>query len=132
MDPISAVKGGSELAKNFGLGVVLAIIAIGILAWVIWYSFTQNTKREERMAKEAREREDKLVGIIQAQGVALRDLTTSINNLNNRIENAQAEHQNRHQSLLVANQKCREENEAILRKIDKLDDKLDNKECKAK
>lgn len=132
MDPISATKQGVDLANRYGLATVLAIISIGILAWVIWYTLTTNTKREERMAKEAREREDKLVNIIQTQGIALRDLTTSINNLNNRIENAQAEHQNRHQSLLVASQRCRDENEAIIRQITALSNKIDDNECKAK
>lgn len=132
MDPVNVTKQGVDLANRYGLATVLAIVAIGILAWLIWYTMTKNNDREIRVAKENLEREDKLVEIIRGQGVALTGLTTSINNLNNRIESAQVEHQNRHQSLLNAANYCREENKEIIAKSNKILEEVMDRDCKAK
>lgn len=143
MDPITVVEKGVGLSQQYGLAVVLAIAVIVILAWVIWYGFTQNAKREKdasdkadlrekRMGDEARAREDRLVEIIKGQSHVLKEQTTAINNLNSRIESAQGEHQNRHQFLITAAQHCREENASISKKLERVHEDVIDRNCKAK
>lgn len=127
MDPVSLVKQGTEIADQAGLAVTLAVVICVILAWVVWFTFTKSDEREKRLLADARAREDRLLEIIKIQGANMKELAQMIGNLVSRIEGAQLEHQQRHQQIMTGMGHCREENEKILERLDKLREQISEK-----